>query len=46
MEQKIKLLLLSYTLEELLEENDITEEFVLTFLVEEGMVDLGDYFDD
>ena len=45
MESKIRLLLVSYTLEELLEENDIEESFVVKWLIEEGLIDLGDYFD-
>lgn len=44
-EQQIELLLMSYGLLELLEANDITEEYVLTLLVEEGMIDLEKYFE-
>ncbi len=46
MEERIELLLMSYSLEDILEENDITEEYVLTLLVEDGKVDLEDYFGD
>lgn len=46
MEHKIKLLLDSYGLEFLMQENDITEEFVLEFLIDEKKIDLEDYFDD
>lgn len=44
-EDKIKMLLDSYDLDDLLNDNDITEEYVLTWLIENDMVDLDDYFD-
>ncbi len=44
MDEKIELLLTSYSLLELLEENDIEEKFVLTWLVENSMIKLKDYF--
>lgn len=44
MEQKVKLLLASYSLEELLEDNDIEVEYIVTWLIEEGLIDLDDYF--
>ena len=43
MEERIKLLLLSYTLEELLEASDVTEEAVVKLLVEERWIDLEDF---
>jgi hypothetical protein len=46
MEQWIKLLLDSYSLEILLEENDITEESVLEMLIEQGQINLNDYFEE
>lgn len=44
MEDQIKLLLLSYSLEEILEDNDLTEEYVLSLLIEQGEIDLERYF--
>lgn len=46
MEERIKLLLLSYTLEELLEECDVTQEAVLTILHNRGTINLQDFFDE
>lgn len=46
MEDKVDLLIASYGLERLLEDNDLTEEVVLTVLIEKGLVDLGEYFSD
>lgn len=46
MEERVKLLLSSYSLEELIEENDVTEEAVLEILINRGLVKLEDYFDD
>lgn len=45
MEQMIKMLLDSYGLEELLEENDITEEVVVEILINRRLINLEDYFD-
>lgn len=45
MEQMIKMLLDSYGLEELLEENDITEEVVVEILINRKLISLEDYFD-
>lgn len=45
MEQMIKMLLDSYGLEELLEENDITEEAVVEILINRKLINLEDYFD-
>ena len=45
MEEQIKLLMSSYSLELLMEENDITEESMVEYLVDSGLVDLEDYFD-
>ena len=46
MEDKINLLLTSYGLRTLLEEHDITEEAVITLLVDQGFIDLERYFED
>jgi len=46
MEQQINMLLTSYGLEELLEENDITEEVVVEILINRALINLEDYFDD
>jgi hypothetical protein len=46
MEDKIKLLLLSYSLEELLEEFDVTEEAVLTILHNRGTINIYDMFEE
>jgi hypothetical protein len=43
-ESKLKALVENYGLAFLLEENDISEEFVIRFLVDEGMIDFDDYF--
>ena len=45
-EERIKLLLMSYGLTELLEMNDIEETFVLELLVEQGYINLKEYFSD
>lgn len=44
MDQMIKLLLDSYGLDLLLEENDITEEIVLEILINRKLINLEDYF--
>ena len=44
-EEKIKKLVMSYGIDNLLEENDIAEGYVIRLLVEEGLIDLKDYFD-
>lgn len=46
MEQRIKFLIDSYGLELLLEQQDIEQEYVLTLLVEQGIIDLKEYFED
>jgi hypothetical protein len=46
MEAKIQLLLASYSLEEILEECDVTPEFVLEWLHKRGTIDLEDFFDE
>lgn len=46
MEARIKLLLSSYSLEEILEELDIEEEWVLRWLHERGTIDLNDFFEE
>ena len=35
-----EMLLKQYSLEDILEMNDITEEYVLTWLIEDGMINL------
>ena len=45
MEQQIRLLLASYSLETLLEECDITEEVVVQMLVEAGLINLEEFFE-
>lgn len=40
------MLLNSYGLEELLEDNDLTQEFVLALLIELGHIEIERYFDD
>lgn len=45
-EQRLKLLLTSYSLSDILEENDLEESFVLDLLFEHGHVDMERYFDD
>lgn len=46
MEDRINLLLTSYSIEDLLEENDITDEAVVEMLINRGLINLEDYFDD
>lgn len=41
---KIQILADSYPIEDLLTQNDIEEYVIVSWLVEEGMVDLDDYF--
>jgi len=45
-EERIKLLIDSYGLELLLDLQDIEQEYVLTLLVEQGILDLEEYFDE
>lgn len=44
LESKLKALVENYGLALLLEQNDISEYVVVLFLVEEGYIDLEDYF--
>ena len=44
LESRIRALVENFGLLELLEQNDILEEFVIHFLVDEGLIDLEDYF--
>lgn len=44
LESKLKALVDNYGLALLLEQNDISEYVVVLFLVEEGYIDLEDYF--
>lgn len=46
LEDKIRKLVLSYGVETLLEENDIEEEYVVKLLVDEGLINIDEYFDD
>lgn len=43
---KIEILAHYYPLEDLLEQNDIEPEVIVRYLVNEGLVDLDDYFFD
>lgn len=43
-DSKIRALVLNYGLELLLEQNEIPEEFVVQWLVEEKRIDIDDYF--
>lgn len=43
-EQQIEMLLMSYELTDLLEDNDISEEYVLELLIELNLIKLEDYF--
>lgn len=45
MEDKIEMLLTSYSLEEILEDNDITPEAVLVILINRGTLDISRYFE-
>lgn len=42
-DSKLKALVENYGLMILLEQNEITEEFVVKFLIEEGLIDFDDY---
>lgn len=44
MDERIELLLMSYDLTTLLEENDIEESYVLELLIDLKLISLGDYF--
>ena len=46
MEDKIEMVLNSYGLGRVLEDNDLTEEFVLALLIELGYIKIDEYFDD
>ena len=43
---RIEILAHYYPLEDILEQNDIEPEVIIKFLVEEGYIDLEDYFFD
>lgn len=43
---RIEILAHYYPLEDILEQNDIEPEVIIKFLVEEGHIDLEDYFFD
>lgn len=45
MDEQIDILLASYGLERLLEDNDVTEQIVVEMLINEGYIDLEDYFE-
>jgi len=44
-EYRLKLLIDSYGLEYILEMADVSQEYVLKMLVEDGLVDVEEYFD-
>lgn len=44
MEAKIKLLTEHYSVDDLLEQNDIEAQVVLAWLVDEGLIDVEEYF--
>lgn len=46
MEARIKLVVDSYGLVFLIEDAGLTEESVLTMLIQEGLVSIDEYFDD
>lgn len=46
MEERIQMMLLSYDLEDILLDNDITEEYVLKWLIENDLVRPEDYFEE
>lgn len=46
MEERVKFLIDSYGLELLLDLQDIEQEYVLTLLVEQGIIDIKEYFED
>lgn len=43
-ESKLRALVENYGLLLLLEQHDLTEEFVIKWLIDEGIIDLDDYF--
>lgn len=46
MEERIRMMLLSYDLSDILMDNDITEEYVLEWLIENDLVKPEDYFEE
>jgi hypothetical protein len=46
MQRRIDLLALSYPLNDLCDENDIDPAIVVRWLVDEGLIELDEYFDD
>ncbi len=44
-DEQLELIILSYGLEKILEDNDIEQEYVLRWLIEEEMIDAIQYFD-
>tara|TARA_R110001592_G_scaffold2739_1_gene15623 strand:+ start:4735 stop:4920 length:186 start_codon:yes stop_codon:yes gene_type:complete len=44
LESKLQALVDNYGLELLLEQNEISERFVIAYLVEENMIDVNEYF--
>mgnify|MGYP003648239320 CR=1 FL=1 len=44
LDSKIAALVEDFGLTFLLEQNDITEEFIVKYLIEEGLISLEDYF--
>jgi len=45
-DEQLELLILSYGLEKILEDNDIEQEYVLRWLIEEAMIDADKYFEE
>lgn len=43
-QSKLEALVENYGLELLLEQNDITPEFIIKFLIDEKLINLNDYF--
>ncbi len=44
-EEQLNLLAMSYGIERILEDHDIEQTYVLRLLIEEGLVELEEYFD-
>lgn len=44
--ERVKFLIDSFGLELLLEMNDIEQESILVYLIDEGLIDIEEYFED
>lgn len=44
LDSKVAALVENYGIVLILEQNEITEEFVIRFLIDEGLIDLDEYF--